>query len=124
MLVWWLIEPHRLRKAQTEVLMQAEADDQPLGVSAISLWELARLVAAERVAFDDPLDVVLDGIERRRDFAVISLDARVALETTRLSGRMSNDPADRLIVATARVHGLRLVTADERIRKSGDVAVV
>ena len=48
----------------------------------------------------------------------------VARESTRLGGRMRGDPADQQIVATARVHGLRLVTCDERIRRSETVAVV
>jgi len=46
------------------------------------------------------------------------------IEATLLGAEFPRDPADRLIAATARVHGLRLLTADERFRRSGLVSVV
>ena len=71
------------------------------------------------------IDVVLRGIEQHPLIRIIRLDAYVARESTMLGTSMQKaDPADQLIVATARVHGLRLVTADDRIRKSGLVPVI
>ena len=72
----------------------------------------------------DPIDLVLDRVERNHALSVRPLDARVASENTRLGTRMPKDPTDELIVATARVHGLRLVAADEAIRNSGTVQVI
>jgi PIN domain nuclease of toxin-antitoxin system len=54
----------------------------------------------------------------------LPLSPEVALELTRLPARFHRDPADQLIAATARVHDLVLLTADERIRDSGAVRVL
>jgi PIN domain nuclease of toxin-antitoxin system len=119
-----LIEPARLSVAQERALQEARGVEEPLAIAAVTLWEIARLVAHSRLRFDDPIEVALDGIERHPALAVLPLGARVAVESTRLGDRMSMDPADHLIVATARVYGLTLVTADERIRRAGVVPVV
>lgn len=55
---------------------------------------------------------------------LLELTPRIALESTRLGSSFHTDPADQVIAATARVHGLKLVTADTRIRESRVVAVV
>jgi PIN domain nuclease of toxin-antitoxin system len=59
----------------------------------------------------------------RVDGVALAGHADVA-ESAQLAAGFHKDPADQLIVATARCHGLRLLTADERIRKWGKVAVV
>jgi PIN domain nuclease of toxin-antitoxin system len=48
-------------------------------------------------------------------------DERVALESTKLPGGFHNDPADQIIVASARVHNLTLITADRKIIDYGHV---
>jgi PIN domain nuclease of toxin-antitoxin system len=88
------------------------------------LWEIAKAVELRRVQFDQELDVVLRGIEHHPMLRILRLDAHVARESTLLGAGLRGDPADQLIVATARVHGLRLVTSDERIRRSDSVAVI
>ena len=55
---------------------------------------------------------------------MLLLTGRIAAESTRLGSAFPNDPADQLIAATARCHGLMLLTADERIVESGVVAVL
>ena len=95
-----------------------------MGVAAITLWEIAKLVQLRRMEFDRPLDAILREIEGHPMLRIIRLDGDVARESTMLGDRLRGDPADQLIVATARVHGLRLVTADERIRRSGTVPVI
>jgi PIN domain nuclease of toxin-antitoxin system len=122
--VWWLIEPARLTSVQVQAIAEARNGDERLAVAAVTLWEIAKLVEYRRLTFDDPIERVLDRIERHPALSVLPLDACVASESTRLGARMPKDPTDQLIVATARVHGLRLVTADEAIRRSGTVQVV
>lgn len=95
-----------------------------MAIAAISLWEIAKLVELGRIELTAAIDDVLQELESGSDFTVLPLDARVALESTRLGSGFHRDPADQLIVATARVHALRLVTADERIRRSSVVATV
>ena len=114
----------RLSDVQTRALERAEADGDPLSVAAITLWEIAKLAEIGRIRPSRTIDAVLEEIEAHPAIAVVPLSARVALESTRLSDRLPKDPADQLIIATARVHGLRLVTADQRIRDSHAVSVI
>jgi PIN domain nuclease of toxin-antitoxin system len=123
-LLWWLDAPGRLSPLQAEEISDAQTGGERLAIAAVTLWEIAKLVEHRRLTFDDPIELVLQHIERHPGLAILPLDARVALESTRLGDRMPGDPADQMIVASARVHGLRLVTADEHIRRSGTVTVV
>ena len=71
-----------------------------------------------------PADLWLGEIERDPGIVIMPLTARIASESVRLNSVFPKDPADRLIVATARCHGLQVVTADRRIRRWGGVAVL
>lgn len=122
--IWWLGEIDRLSVAQVRTLKQAEADGERVAVAAVTLWEIVKLVERARIQLRQPVDVFLEAIERHPGVDLLPLTARVALESTRLGERVPSDPTDQLIIATARVHGLRLVTSDDRIRKSGAIPVV
>jgi PIN domain nuclease of toxin-antitoxin system len=83
------------------------------GISAIVLWEIAKLAQKRRIAIDlDDADVtrVLSSLH------VWPLDLAVARASTRLDFR--SDPADEIIAATSVVHAVRLVTRDRKIRRS------
>ena len=113
-----------MSSAQTRALERVEASPEPFAIAAITLWEIAKLAERGRIRFDQTVDVVLDEIDQHSGIVVVPIDARVALESTRLGAHVPVDPADQLIIATARVHGLRLVTADQRIRDSHAVSVI
>jgi PIN domain nuclease of toxin-antitoxin system len=123
-LLWWLSGEGSLQPAQTAAIQAAETRAERIGVAAISLWEIAKLCEHGRLVLSTTPDALLEHIAMHQRIAVIPLDGRVALESTRLRSRFHRDPADQLIAATARVHRLRLVTADERIRSSGAVPVL
>ena len=123
-LVWWLTGHERLTSAQTAALRRAEARGDRIGVPAICFWEIAKLVERGRLEFEVPADQVFDEIEEHPTIRVLELSPRIALESTRLGPGFHGDPADQLIAATARVHGLKLVTSDDRIRSSRVVGVV
>jgi len=123
-LLWWLDEPGRLSPAQTRALDLSREIAEQLGVAAITLWEIAKLVELRRLQFTRGVDIVLREIEQHPMLRIVRLDGHVAHESTLLGDRLKGDPADQLIVATARVHGLRLVTSDERIRRSETVPVI
>jgi PIN domain nuclease of toxin-antitoxin system len=71
-----------------------------------------------------PWEVWLEQLENHPLLAVLPLTARIAAESVRLGEDFPKDPADQIIVATARCHSLRLVTADQRIRRWGKVPLV
>ena len=123
-LLWWLGDLKRLSAVQARALQRADAAGESLGVAAVTLWEIAKLAERGRLQLSQTVDIILHEIERHSALTVLPLTARIALESTRLGDRLPSDPTDQLIVATARVHGLQLLTADERIRKSGAVPVI
>jgi|SRR5688572_4345681 PIN domain nuclease of toxin-antitoxin system len=123
-LVWWLTGDQRLTAAQAAALERAEGRGDRIGVPAICFWEIAKLVERGRLELEVPADEVFEEIEDHPTIRILDLSPRIALESTRLGPGFPPDPADQLIAATARVHGLRLVTADDRIRSSRVVAVI
>ena len=123
-LIWWRIDSKRLSRVQVRRLQDLESRQEPIGISAITLWEIAMLSARGRIEIAEPLEVWLDEIERHALIEVMPLTARIAAESVQLGPDFHNDPADQMIVATARVHGLPLMTADERIRSWGKVPVL
>jgi PIN domain nuclease of toxin-antitoxin system len=96
-------------------------------VSAISVWEIGMHAARGRIQLAVPLR---DWVERALEgpgIHLAPLDAAVAAESTLLPGEPQGDPADRFLIATARIHGVALATRDERIlkyAKSGFLRVV
>ncbi len=123
-LLWWLTDLPLFTREQHDAIESAEGSGEPLHIAAISLWELAKLAERRRIEFQGSIDMLFDEVEQHSRLQVVPLTPRVALESTRLGSTFHRDPADQMIAATARVHGYRLVTADERIRASGVVSVV
>ena len=127
-LVWWWSAPDRLTKAQTQVLRNLERRRDTAALSAISLWELARLGDRGRIEISRPLDIWLEEIESNPLLSILPITARVALESVRLDAGFQKDPVDRIIVATARCFGLPLLTpgrgGHEGIRRWGKVPLI
>ena len=86
-----------------------------LAVSAISVWELALLVARGKVqvygSIETSLRLLLEGV------TILPITTEIAALATQFPDDYPRDPADRLIGATARAEGLTLVTRDEKIRR-------
>ncbi len=122
-LVWWLFDDRRLTKDHRRLLAASEKRGEPVAVSAMSLWEIAKLASRGRIDIDGPIDELLDQVESSSRLAVLPLSARIATDSTRLGVAFPADPVDQLIAATARCHGLILLTRDEKIAASGSVAV-
>src|SRR5215831_5108160 len=103
--------------------MRRGRKETPVGVSGITLWEIAMLASRGRIWLNLPIEEYLGRIESSSTFQILSLEGRIAAESTRLGPSFPRDPVDQIIAATARCHGLLLITADDPIRKSGVVAV-
>jgi PIN domain nuclease of toxin-antitoxin system len=123
-LAWWLLDVKRLNKAQTHILEDHEKKSLPVGLSAVSLRELAVMIQRGRIEVGASLDAWLDGIESHPLLTVVPLTGQIAAESVRLGDDFPRDPADQIIVATARHHSLTLLTADEKIRKWGKLDIV
>lgn len=123
-LIWWRLDSKKLSRSQVARLQDLENRQEPVAISAITLWEIAMLSMRGRIEIGDPPDVWLEEIEEHALIEVLPLTARIAAESVRLGTDFHNDPADQMIVATARLHGLPLMTADERILRWGKVSVL
>ena len=123
-LVWWRLDPGKLSKAQSQTLLELEKRGRPAGISAITLRELAKMVEQGRQKITRSLDMWLQETEEHPLLTVLPITARIAAESVRLGDDFPRDPADQIIVATARCHGLRLLTGDQRILRWGKVPVI
>jgi len=120
-IVRFLMESKKLSREQIRMLEAATRRGEPVALSAVSLIELAMLTEEGRLRI--PLDEIFDVLRANPLFRILPLTFEIAADVASL-GRNLRDPADRAIVATARVHRLRLVTSDQRIIESKLVPVV
>jgi PIN domain nuclease of toxin-antitoxin system len=104
----------RLGAQSTEAIRRAYREDRAL-VSAITPWEIALLVSKDRLALDKDVQVWVDHALALPGVCLAPLSAEIAVASTRLPWEMHPDPADRILVATARNLGATLVTADEAL---------
>jgi PIN domain nuclease of toxin-antitoxin system len=110
--VWWVNESKQLPKRYLE---RIESETDGLGVSAISLWEISKLVQLRRLELETPLEEWLDLALAYPNVLVVPLSPSIAIESTRLPQPFHKDPADEIIVATARVLDCSLATLDGKI---------
>ena len=88
-------------------------------ISAISVWELSMLVAKKRVILSQSIHQwVKDGLNQP-GVNLATMSPEVAIESSVLPGEVHGDPADRIIVATARINNLVLLTRDKKILRYG-----
>lgn len=113
--VWWVHGDERLTNSQAEIIQANETD--VIGVSAISAWEIAKLVEYHRLELPCPLHEWFDQAMSYPGIRLIELTPEVAIESTQLPGEFHRDPADQIIVATARLYDCPLITSDSKILK-------
>lgn len=92
---------------------ESEADG--IAVSAFSIWEVAMLIKKQRLQLRDPLPVWLNRILQIPTLHLLPASPQILVDSTLLPGPFHDDPADRIIVATARAHGGPLLATDGRI---------
>ncbi|MGZ3687490.1 MAG: type II toxin-antitoxin system VapC family toxin [Bdellovibrionota bacterium] len=123
-LLWWYGDSERLAESHRRILSTAQkTEGAKVALSIMSFWEIAKLVALKKISFSGSLDGWFRQLERDPFFEVLPLTAEIVLESNRLGDGFHRDPVDQILVATARCHGLRFLSVDERIRKSGLVLV-
>jgi len=115
--VWWLTPGSPLSRVERAAL-DGKAERRELFLSAISLWEAQVLHAKHRLELPMPFPDWLVQASDERMISVVPLDIDIILALDALPASFHGDPADRLIVATARARKLPLATRDAIIRKS------
>jgi len=102
-----------LSREQKSALELSARRQEPFAVSAITLLEIA-LFGGTGSGLGSKADRILTNLEAAPEFFILPLTFHIVAEIASL-GPSLRDPADRTIVATARVHRLRLLTSDQRI---------
>jgi PIN domain nuclease of toxin-antitoxin system len=116
--LWWLLGQPELAADERAALDALAAAGTPPALSAISLWEAQMLIAKGRLELDSPLTHWLPTAAAPETVSLLPMDVGVILALDNLPKGFHGDPADRIIVATARAHGLALATRDGNIRRS------
>lgn len=112
--VWvWLMEGRRGVQSEALKLMERAADASSLRVSIISAWEIAMLEAKGRLRFDVPCEEWVERAFGVPGLSLMPLTPTICVRSCRLPQEFPGDPADRLIVSTAREIGAILMTRDE-----------
>jgi PIN domain nuclease of toxin-antitoxin system len=120
--IWWLT-PGSSLKSKERAALDTAAQRQPLAISAISLWEAQLLFAKRRLHLPLPFADWLSRATDTRMINVLPLDVDAVIALDSLPATFHGDPADRMIVATARAHALSLATKDSAIRRSKLVTI-
>jgi PIN domain nuclease of toxin-antitoxin system len=113
---WLALDPGQISRTAHAAIEEARATGAGLAICDVTMLELAMLVREGRLRVDMGLESFLDELESR--FRVLPITAAACVRAAALPASYPNDPADRIIGATAIVEGLPLVTADGAIRKS------
>ena len=115
--VWIWVAENVTAKLSTSCIenIRLASRQRRLLVSAISVWEVANLDAKKRISlYTNCLDWVYLGL-RGQNIELVELSPEIAIDSTRLPEGFHADPADRILIATARNRNAILVTADRAI---------
>jgi PIN domain nuclease of toxin-antitoxin system len=112
--LWWVTSDRRLPKALRRRIDQAAARERLL-LSLISVWEVAKRVEKAQLVLDRPLETWLDTATQHQGLRIVEITRPILVESCRLPQPFHGDPADQIIVATARDRDAMLITKDQKI---------
>lgn len=115
--IWWMRGSPDLPASEREALDSLPEDMRPV-ISDISLWEFGNLVGMGRIKIKETVEEWLAVAASPATVKIQPITPAIIAEMNRLPDSFHRDPADRLIVATARTLNLPLATKDRKIRKS------
>jgi PIN domain nuclease of toxin-antitoxin system len=121
--VWWVSQapdlPRRVRQR-----IERGLEEDALCVSSISAWEVAMLVKRRRLELTMAVGDWLGASEALPSVRFVPVDNRIALRSVLLPEPLHNDPADRIIIATALQLGAAVVTKDDKLRRYPHVETI
>ena len=118
--IWWLLGASALPSRERQALDRL-AERSRLAIAAVSLWEAQMLHSKGRLTLDRPFATWIE--EAADVVTVLPLDVTIVAALAELPARVHGDPADRMIMATARAHQVPVATHDRAIRQSRMVRV-
>ncbi len=118
-----IAEPRKLSREQTRILDDLEAHNQAFAISAITLYELGVLPTLGVRRIKGGVEPIFRVVNNNPLCQILPITVEIAREIASMGDGL-RDPADRAIVATARIHNLKLLTSDQRIAHFGLVPVI
>ncbi len=113
--IWWNMLPQKL-SPKVKRLIEDVAKYEEILLSAISPWEFSKLLEKGKLGIScDPEDWLTTALEMPK-LRVVQLSPMLAYRSTTLPQPFHNDPADQIIVASAREENATILTKDENIR--------
>lgn len=111
---WWSVnEPENLSDTALNTIKETKTDQR--AIASISIWEFAMMAARRKIELQiTPAEWLSYAVEKT-GIRVMELSPNIAIEACSLPGNFHKDPADRIIVATARVNNMALITKDTKI---------
>ncbi|CAK6516445.1 type II toxin-antitoxin system VapC family toxin [Rickettsia helvetica] len=113
-LLWSLLQPEELSE-QIKHKINLVQENSQLFLSSISLWEIAMLNFKKRINIYEPIKDFLNSITNINGLSIKDISPEIAAESIALMDGFHGDPADRIIVATAKCLGATILTRDQKI---------
>jgi PIN domain nuclease of toxin-antitoxin system len=120
--VWMTTDKRQLSLAAASAIREVSREGKGVAIASSTLWEIAMMSAKKQVRLPGTLTDYLRYIESV--FIVLPITGAIAERSVLFAKGFPPDPSDRIIAATAFVHGVKLVTKDKRIRISKQVDCV
>ena len=111
--IWWTHGDEHLPMTYQKHL--AAHEEEGLGISIISCWEIAKLVEYQRLKLPYPVAEWLTHALSYPPIHLLDLTPQIVVDATQLPGAFHRDPADQLIVATARIYNAPILTLDQKM---------
>jgi PIN domain nuclease of toxin-antitoxin system len=118
--IWLVNDPRQLSPSARRASEQAMSKNA-ISISSISAWEVALLSSSGRLGLTMEVQDWIAGSEALPFFNFVPVDNAIFVRSVSLPGPLHGDPADRIIIATAIMQGMPVVTKDEKIRKYSKV---
>ncbi len=116
-IIWDALKPSKLSKKAKKAISEANENDGMI-FCEISLWEIAMLIKKKRFEIDVTYSEFIRLLKHSGNYIFKGITPDIAELSTNLPAALNNDPADRVICATAIMNNTVLITADKNIRKS------
>ncbi len=113
--IWWNMEPNKLSRKAQATIANTERYSEIL-LSAISPWEFCKLLEKERIGISCAPEEWISEALRMPKLRLVPLTPTIACQSTTLPQPFHDDPADQIIVATAREENATILTKDQLIR--------
>jgi PIN domain nuclease of toxin-antitoxin system len=114
---WLLGATEKTLDATSRELLETASQQRRLFLSAISVWEAAQKARGNKPPITVRVEDLLAASVDDGSIQLLPLSVEVLIGSHRLPGEIHGDPADRMLVATARLQGLTLVTHDTGLRQ-------